>query len=92
MKIVGIACSPRKGKTTAHALEECLKAVQAAVPSMQTEMLELANFKFNGCLACGKCMKEFKCSQTDDFIRIIPSLDDPELAGIIVASRFTLVP
>ncbi len=29
MKIVGIACSPRKAKTTALALDECLKAVQA---------------------------------------------------------------
>ena len=80
MKIVGIACSPRKGKTTAHALEECLKAVQTAVPSMQTEMLELADFKFNGCLACGQCMKEFTCSQADDFSKIITSLDDPALA------------
>jgi multimeric flavodoxin WrbA len=86
MKIVGIACSPRKGKTTALALDECLKAVQAAVPSIQTEMLELADFKFNGCVACGKCMKEFACSQADDFSKIIAALDDPALAGIIVAT------
>ena len=26
MKIVGVACSPRKGKTTAYVLEEGLKA------------------------------------------------------------------
>lgn len=86
MKIVGIACSPRKGKTTAHALEECLKAVQAAVPAMQTELLELADYKFNGCVACGKCAKEFECSQKDDFSQLIPALDDPTLAGIIVAT------
>jgi len=86
MKIVGVACSPRKGKTTAYALEECLKAVREALPSCRTEMIELADYQFNGCLACGKCVKEFQCSQEDDFSRIIPALDDPDLAGIIVAT------
>jgi multimeric flavodoxin WrbA len=80
MKIVGVACSPRKGKTTAYALEECLKALREAQPACETEMIELAEYQFGGCLACGKCMKEFQCSQEDDFSRIIPTLDDPDLA------------
>jgi multimeric flavodoxin WrbA len=86
MKIVGVACSPRKGKTTAYALEECLKALREALPACETEMIELADYQFSGCLACGKCVKEFQCSQEDDFSRIIPALDDPDLAGIVVAT------
>jgi len=86
MKIVGIACSPRKGKTTAYALGECLKAVREALPAWETQMIELADYKFSGCVACGKCVKEFQCSQEDDFSRIIPALDAPDVAGIVVAT------
>ncbi len=86
MKIIGIGCSPRKGKTTTQALEECLASVRSSVPSMKTELIELAEYRIGGCIACGKCAKEFSCSQDDDFQRLIPLLDDPDLAGMIVAS------
>ena len=39
MKIIGIACSPRKGKTTAHALEVCLKAVHADRKGLTESMM-----------------------------------------------------
>ncbi len=41
VKIVGLSCSPRKGKTTAAALSICLEAAQA-VPGVTTELIELA--------------------------------------------------
>ena len=78
--------SPKRQDHGPRAWKNALKPSRLHVPSMQTEMLELADFKFNGCVACGQCMKEFTCSQADDFSKIITSLDDPALVGIIVAT------
>jgi multimeric flavodoxin WrbA len=86
MKIVGISCSPRKGKSTKYALDVCLQAVKEMVPDIETLLIELSEMKINGCLACGKCMKILECSQEDDFPKMIPILSDPELAGLVVAT------
>jgi multimeric flavodoxin WrbA len=86
MKIVGISCSPRKGKSTTYALDVCLQAVKETIPDAETMLIELAELKINGCLACGKCMKVLECSQEDDFPKMIPILSDPELAGLLVAT------
>jgi multimeric flavodoxin WrbA len=86
MKIVGISCSPRKGKSTFYALETCLQAAKEAVLGIETALIELSDMKMNGCVACGKCMKVLECSQEDDFPKMIPILSDPELAGLVVAT------
>jgi len=86
MKIVGISCSPRKGKSTKYALDVCLQAVKEMVPDIETLLIELAETKMNGCVACGKCVKVLECSQEDDFPKMIPVLSDPELAGLVVAT------
>ena len=86
MKIVGISCSPRKGKSTTYALDVCLQAVKETVPDVETMLIELSDMKMNGCVACGKCMKVLECSEEDDFTKMIPILSDPELAGLVVAT------
>ena len=86
MKILGISTSPRKGKTTFIALEACLRAAKDAFPTIGTELIELAGMTIHGCLACGNCTKELKCSQEDDFGLLIPILSDPDLAGIVIAT------
>ena len=86
MKIVGISCSPRKGKSTNYALEICLQAVKETLPDQKPCVIELSDMKMNGCVACGKCMKVLECSQEDDFPKMIPVLSDPELAGLVVAT------
>jgi multimeric flavodoxin WrbA len=86
MKIVGVSCSPRKGKSTKVALEICLQAVQETVPDVETLLIELSEMKINGCIACGKCLKVLECSQEDDFVKMIPILSDSELAGLVVAT------
>jgi multimeric flavodoxin WrbA len=86
MKIVGISCSPRKGKGTTYALEVCLQAVKETAPDVETMLIELSDMKVNGCVACGKCTKVLECSQEDDFIKMIPILSDSELAGLVVAT------
>jgi len=86
MKIIGVSCSPRKGKSTKVALEICLQAVQETVPDVETMLIELSEMKINGCVACGKCMKVLECSQEDDFVKMIPILSDSELAALVVAT------
>ena len=86
MKIVGISCSPRKGKITKFALETCLQAVKETAPDVEIMVIDLSELKVNGCIACGKCMKVLECSQEDDFAKMIPILSDPALAGLVVAT------
>ena len=42
VKIIGVSCSPRKGKTTSAALTICLEAAKAVDPGITTELIELA--------------------------------------------------
>lgn len=87
MKILGIACSPRKNKTTAAAVKAALAAAKDAAPGVKTQLIELAGLDVKGCIACGKCMKKFECSHKDDFMKVlVPALSDPDLAGVIVGS------
>jgi len=86
MKVVGISCSPRKGKSTFYALETCLQAAKEAASGVETILVELSEMKINGCIACGKCMKILECSQEDDFVKMIPILSDSELAALVIAT------
>jgi multimeric flavodoxin WrbA len=86
MKIVGISGSPRKGKSTKYALEICLQAIKETAPDVEIMLIDLSELKVNGCVACGKCMKVLECSQEDDFVKMIPILSDPALAGLVVAT------
>ena len=86
MKILGIACSPRKGKTTYFALGECLAAAAEARPGVETELIELAGMDIRGCAACGRCREEPVCGIDDDFNDLVPRLSDPEVRGMIVAT------
>ena len=79
IKILGISCSPRKGKTTAAALTICLEAAQA-VPGVTTELIELA----------GRNIAVYdpadpKAGQ-GGFAELIPILADPTVGGIIVGT------
>lgn len=42
MKIVGISCSPRKGKTTRTSLDNCIRAITENFPKIQTENIKSA--------------------------------------------------
>lgn len=48
IKILGICCSPRKGKNTAAALSICLDAVKAVDGRIEVELIELAGRKIPG--------------------------------------------
>ncbi|MBI9019246.1 MAG: flavodoxin family protein [Phycisphaerae bacterium] len=86
MKIIGINCSPRKGKTTQKSLEICLKAAEDSGENIETEIIELAGLDIHGCTGCGYCRKQPKCSQEDDFNALIPILSAKNVVGIIIAT------
>ena len=78
LKILGIACSPRPGKTTAAALSVALEAAKAAGPNVETELVELA----------GMNIPVFDPAAPDsaDFEKVAAKLTDPKVAGILVGT------
>lgn len=82
-KILGICCSPRKGKTTAAALGVCLEAAKAIDPRIEVELIELAGLKIPGEVAAGVPLAE---GDRDDFPALAPKIGDPAVAGIIVGT------
>lgn len=83
IRIVGISCSPRKGKTTAASLQVCLDAAEKVDPRIDIELIELAGMKIDGSLAAGLPLEP---GQKDDFAQLVPKLSDPKVAGIIVGT------
>lgn len=83
VKIVGISCSPRKGKGTAAALQACLAAAKEVGPNVEVELIELAGLKINGDLAAGIPLEP---GQQDDFPKVEAKLREPNVAGIIIAT------
>ena len=80
VKILGICCSPRKGKTTAAALAVCLEAAKAAAPAIEVELVELAGLKIPGQVAAGLPLEP---GERDDFPQLAAKMVDPRVAGII---------
>ena len=83
IKIVGICCSPRKGKTTAASMAVCLEAARAVDEKINGELIELAGMKIDGSLAAGVPLEP---GQKDDFPDLVPNLSDPDVAGIIIGT------
>lgn len=90
MKIIGVAASPRREKSTHFLLEQCLdevkKTAESLGNSLETELVDLAPLKFNGCISCDKCKKGLLCSQKDDFQQLISKFSDPDIRGIVIAT------
>jgi multimeric flavodoxin WrbA len=83
VKILGISCSPRKGKTTAAALQVCLESARKAGPNVEVELIELAGMKMNGDLAAGIPLEP---GQQDDFPKVEAKMREPGVAGIILGT------
>jgi len=77
LKILGIACSPRKGMTTAKAVQAALDAAKGADPRIEVELIDLGGLNIAGWSP--------KPPQ-DDFTAILPKLQDPALGGLIIGS------
>jgi len=83
VKILAVCCSPRKGKSTAQVLKECLKAAQKVDNRIEIELIELGGLDIEGSVAAGIEMPE---NRKDDFLSLIPKLSDPKVRGIIIGT------
>lgn len=77
LKILGIACSPRKGMTTAKAVQTALDATKGLDARIQVELIDLGGLNIAGWSPT---------PPPDDFTAILPKLQDPALAGLIIGS------
>lgn len=77
LKILGISCSPRKGMTTAKAVQVALDAAKNVDRRIQVELIDLGGLKIAGWSPS---------PVEDDFADILPKLQDPALAGLILGS------
>ena len=78
IKIVAVACSPRRGKTTAQGLQICLEAAREAGPNIETELVELADLNIP--------VFDPAAPGSADFDKVADKLSDPQVAGIIVGT------
>lgn len=78
VKIIGLATSPRPGKTTAAAVEVALDAAKAADPAIETELVELAGLMIP--------VFDPAAPGSADFEQVAAKLADPKVAGIIVGT------
>ncbi len=77
LKILGISCSPRKGMTTAKAVQAALDAAQAVDARLQTELIDL------GGLNIAPWSPQ---PPEDDMKKLLPKFQDPALGGLIIGS------
>jgi multimeric flavodoxin WrbA len=78
LKILGIACSPRPGKTTAAAVKVALEAAKAVGPAIETELVELAGMNIP--------VFDPAAPGSADFEKVSAKLTDPKVAGILVGT------
>jgi multimeric flavodoxin WrbA len=83
VRVIAISCSPRKGKTTAAALQVCLDAAKEVSPRIETELIELAGLRINGNVAAGIPLEE---GERDDFPTLVSRLKDPKVGGLIIGT------
>lgn len=86
MKVIGINCSPRMGKSTYEALSECMCGVCDIQPEIETEIIELSNKSIHGCIACDCCKNGLVCSIEDDFQSLLSALASDDLVGMVIGT------
>lgn len=77
IKIIGVSCSPRKGMTTAKAVQSALDAAKGVDPRIEIELIDLGGLNIAG---------YSPKPPLDDFTAILPKLQDPALGGLIIGS------
>ncbi len=77
VKILGVSCSPRKGMTTAKAVQAALDAAKSVDPRIQTELIDL------GGLTIAPWSPK---PPEDDMKDILPKFQDAALGGVIIGS------
>ncbi len=82
--IIGVACSPRKGKTTSVSVQTALKAAETTHPRIETRFIDLGGLTIGGWQ--GGAKPDAPAEIRDDFDLIIPYFEAPNLGGLIIGS------
>ncbi|MCX8157366.1 MAG: flavodoxin family protein [Verrucomicrobiae bacterium] len=77
LKIIGVACSPRRGMTTAKAVQAALEGARAVDARIQTELVDLGGLQVNG---------HSPSPRKDDLTPLLPKFQDPAFGGLIIGS------
>ena len=85
VRIVGVSCSPRQGKTTATAVKAALDAAKGIDPRIKTELLDLGGLEITGSLG-GTTSADANQPKDDFDLYVLPKLKDPVPDGIIIGS------
>jgi len=82
VKIIGIAGSMRKGKTTYKAVELALESAKTVSPAIATEIIELSGLNLDPYIAIGLKSSD----RPDDFPAVHEKLVQPNVFGILMGS------
>lgn len=82
--VVGVSCSPRKGKTTASAMAAALEAAKTVSSRITTELIDLGGMTIVG--SDGSSSSGGAAGIEDDFNKILPLLQSPALGGMMIGS------
>ncbi len=69
MKVLAINGSHRKGKNTALLLKLILEELERE--GVETEFVEISDFKIEYCIACNRCLSKPECSIQDDDMKVL---------------------
>ena len=82
VKIVGLAGSLRKGKSTSKAVELALESARTVSPAITTELIELSGLNLDPYIAVGSKRSDLP----DDFPALREKLEAPNVFGILMGS------
>lgn len=89
MKIIAINGSPRKKWNTATLLENSLEGATAAYPGVETEIINLYDYHYHGCISCFECKRlggpsYGKCAVKDDIKPLLERVVEAD--GVVFGS------
>jgi multimeric flavodoxin WrbA len=85
VRILGVSCSPRKGKTTSTAVKAALDAAKGVDPKVQVELIDLGGLHISGW--AGGAKPTNPNIPKDDFdLIVLPKLREPLPDGLIIGS------
>ena len=84
IRIVGVSCSPREGKTTATAIKVALAAAKQVDRRIRVDMLDLGGMDISGWT--GGARPDEGRQVKDDFDLVLPMLSDLVPDGLIIGS------
>ena len=82
--VLGVSCSPRKGKTTATSIAAALESAGKVNPRITTNLIDLGGMTITG--SDGASSPGGAAGVEDDFNKLLPLLQSPNLGGMIIGS------